>query len=264
MREVGGDHERPLPHAVDEEPERRRDEPGQREDEEDEPGLGVRPRQGLDPDPEHEVHRPVAEEREALTHEQEASVAIPEERPHRAQLPVAVGRIGKPTASTCTGAEPSGRRSGVTRSTYGCTSSTIASPTDSSSSGREVEERLARGTPPCASAARPSAGGRASRAAGQVALEDHRGQRRRGGGRLGVGADLLPAGGGPTRSARGVSGPARARPPPGSRTCRAGGGETSSWRARARGHRRPPSRSARPPGPRAPGARSGWGGRARA
>ena len=190
--DIGGDHQRPLPHPVDEKPEGGCDQARDREHEEHEPGLRVRPRQSLHPDPEHEVHRPVAEERESLARPAGGVRRDPGRAPAWPQLPVAVGRIGKPMASTCTGAEPSGRRSGSTRSTYGCTSSTIASPSDSSSSGVRYSERLAQER-------RFSPAGLGRRLAGepvaqpvQVALEDHRRQGRGGGGRLRVGADLLP------------------------------------------------------------------------
>src|SRR5207253_4297692 len=77
------DHQRALAQPVDDEPADRRDQPGEREHEEHEPGLRVRAGQNLRPDAEDDDHRPVAEHRQRLASEEQAHVAACDQRAHQ-------------------------------------------------------------------------------------------------------------------------------------------------------------------------------------
>ena len=81
-REMRHDHQPPLRQPVDDDPAERRYEPGHAEEEEDDPGLRIRPGEDPRPDAERDEHRPVAEHRQELAGEEEADVRAAEDGAH--------------------------------------------------------------------------------------------------------------------------------------------------------------------------------------
>ena len=79
---VRPDHQTPFREPVDDDPAERGHQTGQSQEEEDDPGFGVRSGQNTGPDPEGDVHRPVAEHRQELPAEEKADVPAAENRAH--------------------------------------------------------------------------------------------------------------------------------------------------------------------------------------